>query len=383
ITAGNRLSWDLNGGTYTYDASGNMTCNGILGGGSCASGLYHWDQFGQLDSLVNSSGTALRFGYDALGRRVKKEIVGGTTIWFAHVGDQVVLDVNGATDSVKTEYSWYPGVDHLLSMKTSTGLNLAAITDPDNGTIRGMARFDSGGLVKRFMERTWGDNLDTGTVVRYHFAGAELDQESGLYYMRARYYNPAVGRFISEDPIGVAGGLNLYAYAGNDPVNARDPEGLDEAEPCPEFTTEWTRAGPIIVCKRPVQLPDIVTIGHTYHRQVDELPPIGPGAFTNALHAYGRAFNAYGRAVTHIYNFLSSGAEDVSIDCEDAQFAAFEHLAVDAYAARGLMVGGVLERIGAGAIGGIQAHLDRNAGSFIPGIPFARSLGQEAFSCGL
>ncbi len=59
-------------------------------------------------------------------------------------------------------------------------------------------------------------------------AGREYDQESKLYYMRARYYDPELGRFISEDPIGIAGGLNLYKYAGNDPVNGRDPSGLDD-----------------------------------------------------------------------------------------------------------------------------------------------------------
>ncbi|MBK6780624.1 MAG: RHS repeat-associated core domain-containing protein [Gemmatimonadetes bacterium] len=74
----------------------------------------------------------------------------------------------------------------------------------------------------------WGDAVaDTGIVVRYHFAGREYDGESGLYYMRARYYDPALGRWISEDPIGIAGGLNVYAYAGNDPVNLTDPSGLE------------------------------------------------------------------------------------------------------------------------------------------------------------
>jgi len=58
-------------------------------------------------------------------------------------------------------------------------------------------------------------------------AGREYDQESALYYMRYRYYDPDLGRFLSEDPIGITGGLNLYAYAGNDPLNHRDPTGLD------------------------------------------------------------------------------------------------------------------------------------------------------------
>ncbi|HEX9285087.1 MAG TPA: RHS repeat-associated core domain-containing protein, partial [Nitrospirales bacterium] len=54
----------------------------------------------------------------------------------------------------------------------------------------------------------------------------EYDAETQLYYNRARYYDPAVGRFISEDPLGLRAGINPYAYAGNDPVNGRDPSGL-------------------------------------------------------------------------------------------------------------------------------------------------------------
>jgi RHS repeat-associated protein len=51
--------------------------------------------------------------------------------------------------------------------------------------------------------------------------------ELGLDYLYQRYYDPAIGRFISADPIGIAGGLNLYGYCENDPVNAVDPEGMD------------------------------------------------------------------------------------------------------------------------------------------------------------
>ncbi|MFN2375668.1 MAG: RHS repeat-associated core domain-containing protein, partial [Candidatus Binatia bacterium] len=60
----------------------------------------------------------------------------------------------------------------------------------------------------------------------YAFTGREWDEESGLYYYRARYYDPASGRFLSEDPIGFSGGdANLYRYAGNNPVNWTDPSG--------------------------------------------------------------------------------------------------------------------------------------------------------------
>ena len=62
----------------------------------------------------------------------------------------------------------------------------------------------------------------------FMFTGREYDSETGLYFYRARYYDPAVGRFISEDPIGFQGGdLNLYAYVRNNPVNTKDPMGLE------------------------------------------------------------------------------------------------------------------------------------------------------------
>jgi hypothetical protein len=53
-----------------------------------------------------------------------------------------------------------------------------------------------------------------------------MDEGNGLFYMRARYYDPEVGRFITKDPIGFAGGLNLYGYVANNPVNSIDPSGL-------------------------------------------------------------------------------------------------------------------------------------------------------------
>ena len=57
-------------------------------------------------------------------------------------------------------------------------------------------------------------------------AGRTVEADTtGLYFMRARYYDPMLGRFISEDPDGLSGGINQYTYAGNDPVNARDPSG--------------------------------------------------------------------------------------------------------------------------------------------------------------
>jgi RHS repeat-associated protein len=64
-----------------------------------------------------------------------------------------------------------------------------------------------------------------GSWATYRYAGYRYDNETGLYYVNARYYNPNLGRFLQTDPIGLSGGTNLYAYVGNDPINQFDPSG--------------------------------------------------------------------------------------------------------------------------------------------------------------
>ncbi len=88
----------------------------------------------------------------------------------------------------------------------------------------------TGAVVQRYEYDSFGNityQQDPNFKQSYTYTGREYDDESGLYYYRARYYDAKVGRFISEDPIGFAGGdVNLYSYVGNNPVNLVDPLGL-------------------------------------------------------------------------------------------------------------------------------------------------------------
>jgi RHS repeat-associated protein len=85
----------------------------------------------------------------------------------------------------------------------------------------------SGALTNTYTYDSFGNLLaSTGSLVNsFRCTGREFDTETSLYYYRARYYDPNSGRFVSEDPIRIRGGINLYAYVRNDPVRLTDPDG--------------------------------------------------------------------------------------------------------------------------------------------------------------
>jgi len=183
-----------------------------------------------------------RNGYDALGRRVwtwNPSTGSGqaATNYFIYDGAHVLAEVD-STGGLRRAYTHGPGIDNWLAMTVYTGATVKTyfyITD-HQGTVHSLAD-ETGVIVESYRYDAWGrvlgvydsnnqqlDNSQLGN--RYLFQGREYSWQSGLYYFRARWYDPITGRWLSNDPIGISGGLNQYVFCGNNPVNCVDPFGL-------------------------------------------------------------------------------------------------------------------------------------------------------------
>lgn len=199
----------------TYDANGNTLSDGM--------NTYVWDARNRLVSANNSGAT---FAYDALGRRTDKDILSANTN-FLYDGGNPVQELNGSTVTANLLTG---GLDEYFTRTDASGTS-NFLTDALGSTVE--LTDMSGNSQVQYSYGPFGSISINGTTNNtYTYTGRETDG-LGLYYYRTRYYNPATGRFISEDPAGFAGsGTDFYQYAGDDPIDFIDPFGLDKKNSC-------------------------------------------------------------------------------------------------------------------------------------------------------
>ncbi len=227
---GNRLV-RFDGDTLIYDDAGNLVHRYRIGDPTQFEQALAWNSIGQLDTVHTVRGgdtSVVIYGYDGFGRRASRRAIletGGAFTRFLHRRQQVVAEFDSAGNLGKT-YTYYAGTDRPHGMQLGSGVRYYFASDGKQ-QVTGIVD-SSGVLVATYRYTPWGSlESATGSLSNsIRFGGREYDAETGLYYNRARYYDPQIGRFISEDPIGPRGGVNLYAYGNNDPVNSRDPSGL-------------------------------------------------------------------------------------------------------------------------------------------------------------
>ena len=208
------------GESFAYDGEGNLTQRT----GPSGTVNYTWNALGQLVTVASSQGTVTTYGYDGWGQRVRKSVNSVITRYLLHNAN-VVMEVD-AYNGILAEYTYYPGADRPHGMRRG-GVQYYYAQDAE-GNVRGVIN-TAGTVVASYDYSPQGELVgSTGSVVNpYRYKGREWDAEAGLYFMRARYYDPKVARFVSEDPIGVAGGMGLYVFGGGDPVNHSDPSGTE------------------------------------------------------------------------------------------------------------------------------------------------------------
>ena len=211
---------DMPAKTFAYDANGNLT-NEVT---AATTNGYSWDaedRLVQITLFTNNTHFTSQFTYDGFGRRVQiVEKNNGTTTStknFVWSGRQL-CEERDAGDNVTKRFlaegeqingtSYYFTFDHLGSLREMTD---------SSGTIH--ARYDYDPYGRR--TKISGD-LDAD----FGFTGYYVHQPSGLQLALYRAYDADLGRFINRDPIGEAGGLNLYDYVANNPINFYDPLGL-------------------------------------------------------------------------------------------------------------------------------------------------------------
>jgi RHS repeat-associated protein len=179
-----------------------------------------YDALGRLVEI--SGGFTATYVYDPFGRRIEKTEQ-GTTTRYQYDGLDVVAEYSAT--QLQATYVFGPGIDEVLKLKRGT--TVAAYHTDGLGSVASITDSTSGASLKTYRYDAFGKPIaQTGSLPNaYTYTGRELDG-SGLYYYRARYYLPSAGRFLTPDPIGLAGGINAYAYVNSNPVNYTDPFGL-------------------------------------------------------------------------------------------------------------------------------------------------------------
>lgn len=223
-TAGNQLQ-AFGTESFVHDANGDLTTRTDANGST--SYIYGSQQ--ELAEIQRNGATVATYGYDALGRRLWKD-VGGTRTFFHWVGSALVAEaqVIGGTLTVTRTYGYRPnqtdglepiflreGGNYYYYANDYLGTPVALVAG--NGTVVWSARYEAFG-------RLAGTGAATLTN---HLRGSNqyFDAESGLHYNLQRYYDPVLGRYLQADPLGTRGDINAYAFANNAPQQLVDPEG--------------------------------------------------------------------------------------------------------------------------------------------------------------
>ena len=215
----------INGQTLSYDPNGNLLNDPTASLGTAA---YQFDPLNRLTSATNAQHSA-SYTYDAFSRRRDKTVDNSTTV-YVDDGNRTIADYN--PEGAEIQHYIYgadtaPIASEYFGGKAAYSQFRYYYTDALGSVVFMADKY--GKATDSFTYSPFGEGISS-TSTTYRYAGMRLDAETMLYYDNARYYSPQQGRFLSPDPIGAEGGVNIYAYAANDPLNGVDLTGLAYSE---------------------------------------------------------------------------------------------------------------------------------------------------------
>lgn len=203
---------------FQYDAVGNLASETRWDG----SRSYAYDSFNRLRQVTVNGAAVGTYLYNAFNQRVQKVTPNGVSKFvYGDIGELL----EETTPQGVTSYVWLAG--QLLGIIKS-GQFYASHNDQVG---RPEVLTGSGGqIVWRASNRPFGRTAVAGTLANFNvgYPGQYFDSETGLWHNQHRYYDESLGRYTQSDPIGLAGGINTYAYVGGNPVHNIDPEGLSD-----------------------------------------------------------------------------------------------------------------------------------------------------------
>jgi RHS repeat-associated protein len=191
-------------------------------------------------------------------RRIQKGCSVGTTNYLydgADIDSNIIQEIDNG-GNVLARYTQHDTVDQPLAMLRS-GVNSFYQAD-GLGSITSLSN-SSGVPSNTYVYDSFGQpTVSTGTTTNpFRYTGRELDSETGTYYYRARFYDPVIGRFKSEDPTGVKSGLHYYLYTKNKPTNFADPTGLTAyANFPPDYYAQMVQAVEVVQGKLKEKCPN-------------------------------------------------------------------------------------------------------------------------------
>jgi RHS repeat-associated protein len=268
----------VNATSFAYDVRGNLAFDGV--------NTYHYDlenHLVQADVGVNH----VYYKYDPLGRLFARTDGQGTT-YYLHAGDQIAAHYSG-TGTLVARFVYGTGIDEPLLMVR--GSQTYYYSRDGLGSVVALTNA-AGNTVESYSYDAYGKpNVMSALGNPYLFTGRQYDSTTGIYYYRARWYSPGVGRWMGKDPIGFAGGdVNLYGYVSNGPVNWMDPSGLESCSNDSGWF-ENMRSRQILIW-RAILFGEWSSLGKDLVKQFRETSRMGPIDFALAFSGEGMSIKS-------------------------------------------------------------------------------------------